>query len=525
MIVRSLIVERQQQALQDLEPLVEELEDFEAPYRAKLEKQRDESRGSDAFVKDPFKGPNGRDLSWDKVIRKVMDNVQYGVWEQLSNEVHHAQQGLAQWKSLEDLREFKLVMESLQEFPELLVDMKAFDPHKDLLNVGNGVVDLRTGELLPHDPAYLFTKISAVEYHEGFTSPRFDQALDAVPENVRPWLQEQFGSATTGYAGLDHMTLLHGGGSNAKSTLLAAVQGALGEFYVVLDKRALMGGVDHVPTERMTLQGARCAVLEELPDDGHLDATAIKGVVGTPIVTGRRMRSDDIAFRATHTLFISTNTLPSVAQTDHGTWRRLLAVPFPFTFNDNPTHPNERKGDLRVKEAAENGLDDVWEAALAWMVEGATRVLAREGEAPALPDEIQGLTQQWRRSADLMLQFVEDRLTDAPSEDFHGEWYVTTEDMLAAYNDFAQALGKRPINANTLKERLSNSALAAGFTSLLTAERFRVTKNMRRSASNITQNTTHKSGALARGFRGVRIVPEGDAITREALNDVTAETF
>jgi len=38
-----------------------------------------------------------------------------------------------------------------------------FDRHPDLLNVRNGVVDLRDGTLRPHDPNLMFTKVTMVD--------------------------------------------------------------------------------------------------------------------------------------------------------------------------------------------------------------------------------------------------------------------------------------------------------------------------------------------------------------------------
>ena len=44
----------------------------------------------------------------------------------------------------------------------VMVDPGTFDQQPDLLNVGNGVVDLRTGELRDHDPALLLTTLTPV---------------------------------------------------------------------------------------------------------------------------------------------------------------------------------------------------------------------------------------------------------------------------------------------------------------------------------------------------------------------------
>ena len=49
--------------------------------------------------------------------------------------------------------------------PEVVSKSEDFNKHDDLLPVENGVIDLRTGALLPHDPKYRFTFICPVEYN------------------------------------------------------------------------------------------------------------------------------------------------------------------------------------------------------------------------------------------------------------------------------------------------------------------------------------------------------------------------
>ncbi len=46
-----------------------------------------------------------------------------------------------------------------------------FDENPMLLNVGNGIIDLKTGKLLEHDPKYMFTKIVDVDYEHDDESP------------------------------------------------------------------------------------------------------------------------------------------------------------------------------------------------------------------------------------------------------------------------------------------------------------------------------------------------------------------
>ena len=93
----------------------------------------------------------------------------------------------------------------------------AFDVDPDLLNTPSGVVDLRTGTLQPHDPDLLMTKITRGSYRPGDTHLDWEQALTALPEDVRSWFQVRVGQGITGYPTPDGIIpVLQGGGEKGR---------------------------------------------------------------------------------------------------------------------------------------------------------------------------------------------------------------------------------------------------------------------------------------------------------------------
>jgi putative DNA primase/helicase len=205
-----------------------------------------------------------------------------------------------------------------------------FDAHPDLLNVGNGVIDLRNSTLLEHDPNLYLTKITKVPYRAAAKSDDWDTALEALPAGVRTWMQLRFGQAATGYPTSDDLlTVSQGSGANGKSTVFVGVQRALGEHATVIPEKAIIGNPNDHSTELMTLRGARFAMIEELPEGRHFNIKRLKDVVGTPTITGRLMRKNNTTFSTTHSLFITSNYRPRIDEVDHGSWRRLALVRFP----------------------------------------------------------------------------------------------------------------------------------------------------------------------------------------------------
>ena len=334
----------------------------------------------------------------------------------------------------------------------LLVDAADFDAQPDLLNVGNGVVDLRTGELLAHDPGLLMAKITPVDYDPGAEHPDWKAALEAVPDDIRDWYQLHMGQAITGHTSDDDIVIVQqGGGSNGKSTVMAAMQRAVGEYFHNVSHRALLADASAIPTEVASFQGVRLAVLEETPEERRLNPTRIKQLVGTPQISARHVYQREMTFDATHTLVVNTNYVPEITETDYGTWRRLALVRFPFRFvkpGEELRGDTDRPGDPGLRARLREGRDGQHEAVLAWLVAGAARWYEGGRVMPPLPDRVEQDTRAWRAESDLVMAFWDERLI--ADRDSH----IASADMLAEFNRFLEPRNLRAWGDKTLSTRL-----------------------------------------------------------------------
>ncbi|GAA3638589.1 phage/plasmid primase, P4 family [Streptomyces chitinivorans] len=340
----------------------------------------------------------------------------------------------------------------LQGAREVLhVRYEDFDSHPELLNVRNGVVDMRTGELLPHDPALMLTKICAVEYDPDAEHADWRTALTAVPAEVADWLQVRFGQAATGYPAPDAVVpFLNGGGENGKSTVLDGIIGALGDYATQVPDKALIGSASDHPTELMTLKGARFAYIEELPEGDYLNPQRLKKISGTTEITARYIGQDNVTWRATHCTFVTTNYSVKVDAVDHGTWRRLALVRFPFKFlkpGQVPSADNERAGDPGLKQRMERNSNGQWEAVLAWLVAGARRWFEAGEVMPAAPDVVQADTETWRHGSNKAVEFLETLYEAADG------WAVSSAEVFADFSEWAQINGFRRWTADTFWTR------------------------------------------------------------------------
>jgi putative DNA primase/helicase len=312
-----------------------------------------------------------------------------------------------------------------------------FDSHPDLLNTPGGVVDLRTGDIGPSDPNLYFRKITEVSYRPDAEHEDWTKALEAIPEACREWFQIRVGQAITGHTPPDDsMVLLQGGGENGKTSVLITLMKAVGTYHVLVPNSA-MTGKNEDPHALMPFMGARLAIVEELPEGRRLNVVRLKETVGTPRMTGRHMYKDPITWDASHTLMITTNYIPTVNETDRGTWRRLKMLRFPFTFvrKGKPLNgPLEKRGDAQLRYRLITGVPQK-EAALAWAVAGARLWYENDREMPEDPDRVEADTDDWRAEADLVLAYWRCRIK--PKAGSH----VIATDLLEDFNLWLKRTG------------------------------------------------------------------------------------
>jgi len=399
------------------------------------------------------------------------------------------------WKSMLSQNAIKHVITLAQGIPEILFDAAEMDADPDLLNAPNGVIDLRTGKLLDHDPARLMSKIAGVEYHASASHPDTVKILSALPDEVRDWMQVRIGQAATGHMTPDDLLcVLQGSGQNAKSTLLEGIATALGSYHAVVSDRVIMGDITR--DEIMVLQGARSAWLEETPEAAHLDVVKLKKIVGTSEITGHHLYKSTITWKASHSLFITTNYVPMVNESDHGTWRRLALVRFPYTFVKEPVHEYERATDPTLRDRIAR-TPEVSQAFLAWIVAGAIRYYEADRTMPEMPQTVRADTDNWRAEVDLIMGYWRERIVHDPSR------YVLATDLRDDFNEWIIGRGHRGI---------SEKVFTARFTDHTCTKAARVRKErIRTTAAGLSRPEafdTKKLPEQAMTFSGLRFVEE-----------------
>jgi len=253
----------------------------------------------------------------------------------------------------------------LKESQHLLpISTETFDKDIHLLNVQNGYIDLKTGDLNDHDRSKYFTKISTVEYTDKIDCPQWmdflNQIFDGNQELIN-YIQRAVGYSLSGSTEEQMMFILHGNGRNGKSVFLDIITEMLGNYTTNIQPQAIMvkQQSNNASPEIAKLDGARLVTTTEPNEGMRIDEGLIKQLTGGDRVTARFLHENEFEFTPQFKLWMATNHKPFIRGTDDGIWRRMAIIPFTVQI---PKH--------RIDKNLKYKLRREMTAILNWAVEG-----------------------------------------------------------------------------------------------------------------------------------------------------------
>ena len=266
----------------------------------------------------------------------------------------------------------------LRAVPNIRIERKVFDTYDMLLPVLNGIIVLKTGDLLPHNPSYYFTKICPVEYNPKCKAPKVVQFLrDILPdEKTRQALLRYLGYCLTGDVREEKALFIVGSGRNGKGTLSRMLMTLLGDFATpfkidaLLQRRFDKDGDAPTP-EFAKLDGCRLAVANEVPMGRKLDVAHFKDLTGGDKISIRRMHQESSTIEnPTHKFILSGQHFPELADVnDIGLQERIITLEFPQSFTGLNCDQN-LKYELLKPENLSGLLTLLVEECIAWQQHG-----------------------------------------------------------------------------------------------------------------------------------------------------------
>lgn len=317
------------------------------------------------------------------------------------------------------------LVKECQHLDGIPVSPDALDAYSDFLNCQNGIVNLRNGELIPHDSNFMMSKICVCEYGEAGVEPKlWLKFLDDVTnhdKDLQEYIQKCVGYSISGSNREQCAYFLYGMGNNGKSTFLDTIADMLGGYAANVQPETIMlqksfaGGAN---SDIARLKSARFVTSEEPTEGVRLNEGLLKQLTGGSKVTCRFLYGDEFEYLPEFKIWVATNHKPVIRGTDLGIWRRIKLIPFEVNIQ-------------HVDKALRYKLRKELPAILRWAVEGCIK-WQREGMRE--PECVQRAVQDYKQEMDLLAGFVEQCIVI----DYDCQDRVMASDLFRLYSRWAR---------------------------------------------------------------------------------------
>jgi P4 family phage/plasmid primase-like protien len=301
----------------------------------------------------------------------------------------------------------RAMIELAQSEQEIVVLPDQMDSNPWLFNCQNGTIDLRTGEISPHQRERLLTRISPAAYDPTAEAPRWIRCLHEWAngdEALIGFLRRAAGYALTGSVREECLFVLYGSGRNGKGKFVGAIEHVLGDYARGVGADTLLAsrdGFTRSTNDIASLVGIRFAPTFEVDQGRRLSEGFVKHLTGGDRIKARFLYQEFFEFDPQFKLFLSTNYKPTIRGTDPGIWERIKLIPFEVYIP-----PEKREANLA--EVLKGEADGI----LAWMVKACT-----EWQAVGLdePSKVTEAVRDYRSDEDLVGAFLDARCVVDPS--------------------------------------------------------------------------------------------------------------
>jgi len=270
------------------------------------------------------------------------------------------------------------------------------EPPLNLINLRNGILDIETGELLPHDPQLWFTSVIDVQFDPNAKCPNFTRFLSEVlPPESHPTIQELLGYALYRGNHARRAFLFIGSGSNGKSLLLDILTRWIGEENV---SNKSLHDLEYNRFSVARLLGKHVNVSADLPQTPLSKSEVFRALTGGDFLEAERKHQDSFSFKPYAKLIFSTNKLPPVRDDEvDAFFKRWVIVEFPYQFEDDPAKRKQILAEC-TSEEEKSGI-------LNWALEGLRRLL-RTGKFTADEGDSAKIRDRWMRETNPAYDFL-----------------------------------------------------------------------------------------------------------------------
>lgn len=325
-----------------------------------------------------------------------------------------------------------------------------FDKSKDLLNVANGVLNLKDGTLAEHSPDQLFTYCIPIPYNkDNKDNTLWIAFLHSVglSNEVIEYLRLAVGYSLTGHTREEAMFYLYGPTRSGKGTFTEVINTILGELSTGVDMGSFTAKRygDTSNFDLAPLKNKRFITASESQRYGQLNPAMIKKITGGDEIYCSFKRRDHFSYRPQFKIWLTSNFQVNTDIDDDAAWGRVRVIHFSNSFLGK--EDKTLKDKLKEKKSLE--------AILAWAVSGAMDWYKTTDVGLPMPKEIEDQTKAHRAALDSISQFIDQNcVIDANT-------FTVGRKLYSAYTSWCEEEGYKQFG----RSRFTTSLTAHGIAS------------------------------------------------------------
>ena len=320
---------------------------------------------------------------------------------------------------------------------------KIIDQNKDVIGFENGIYDLTKNEFRKGTPSDYVSMSTGYEYKEySSTSKEYRELMSLIckilpHEDTRHFTLKSLASCLDGHIRDENFYIWSGKsatGGNGKTTILDLLLKALGEYGCTAPVTLITAKRENASSANsalMNIMNKRAVIMQEPEANELIQAGVMKSLTGGDNVSSRELHASQREFKPVAKLFMATNRVPNLSDSDGGTIRRLKITEFISRFVDNPS-PDATNGiyEFKIDKNLKSKLD-FYKPVFMNILIYYYQIYREEGLTPPAP--VIQVTKKYENDNNLIKDFVDEYIQQADKTEF-----ITKEELKTMYkNDYS----------------------------------------------------------------------------------------
>jgi DNA primase catalytic core len=222
---------------------------------------------------------------------------------------------------------------------ETLIPRSKINHDINIINLENGLFNLKTGQLEPHTPDYISITQLPITYDSDAECPAIEHFVSEVlKEEDIGIMYEIIAYCLVPDTRIEKSTMFLGKGANGKSVMLSMISTFLGSQNTAAES---LHALENDPYSLAELYGKLANIFPDLASKAIYENSTFKMLSGNEHeIRARYIYGSPFKFNNTARLIFSANHLPPAPKGDYAYYRRWNFIKFPHTFEGDRADKN-----------------------------------------------------------------------------------------------------------------------------------------------------------------------------------------